>query len=84
MFISCLTLLSMISCNVIPSSPRSSPFGFCNSILIIPLSFCWILSPNGLLSSTRMMVVNIVCSVDVFSVVVGCCVFVVDHLNPKV
>ena len=39
MSMSCFTLLSMISCNVRPSCPRSSPFGFCKSILVIPVSF---------------------------------------------
>ena len=84
MSISCLTLLSMISCNVSPSSPRSSRFGFCNNILVSPFSFCWSLSPNGLLSSASMVVVNVVCVMYVFWVIVACCLFVVDPLNPKV
>ena len=81
---SCLMLMSMILWNVSPSSPRSSPFGFCNSSLVVPFSFCWSLSPNGLLLSARMIAVNVVYSMCVFWVIIGFWVFVVDPLNPKV
>lgn len=71
MSFSYLMLMSIISRSVSPSSPRSSPFGFCNSSIVNPYSLCCILSPNGLFSSASMNVVSVVCSVYFFWVSIG-------------
>ena len=66
MSISYLMLMSMISCSVSSSWSRSSPLEFCNSSRVIPFSLISILSSNGLLSSTSMINVSVVCSICVF------------------
>ena len=61
MSMSCFTLLSTISCNVNPSSPTPSPFGFCKIILVISFFVYLSLSPNGLLSFEVIISVSVVC-----------------------
>ena len=84
MSISYLILLSMISCSVSPSWPRSSPLGFCNSSHVILFLF-YILSSHSSLSSASMIDVSVVCSIWVFWVVfIWFWVLVADPLNLKV
>ena len=84
MYLSYLMLSFKISHSVSPSCPRLSPFRFCNSILINPCSLYCILSPNGMLSSTSMNIVSVVCSMCFCWVSIGVSFMSFDHLNPKV
>ena len=84
MSISCLILLSIISHNVSPSFPKSSPFGFCNNSQVNLLSLFLNISPKGVLSSTSANYMRVVCSMSVVWSISEAFVMLLETLKPTV